>query len=74
MLNCHDATRLMSEKLEHKLSLAEAINLRFHLMICKGCSHFNQHMLSLRQFTRAYAKGRGATVSSHEDPPPDTPI
>lgn len=67
MLNCHKATRLMSEKLERKLGLFEAMNLRFHLMMCKGCSNFDDHMGSLRQLTRAYAKGKGAAASL----PPD---
>lgn len=63
MLNCHNATRLMSEKLERKLGFLETMNLRFHLMICKGCSNFDDHMRSLRQLTRAYAKGKGAAAS-----------
>jgi predicted anti-sigma-YlaC factor YlaD len=63
MLSCHDATRLMSEKLERKLALVEVMNLRLHLMMCKGCRHFDDQMLSLRQITRAYAKGRGAAAS-----------
>ncbi|GAB4061460.1 zf-HC2 domain-containing protein [Uliginosibacterium sediminicola] len=67
MLNCHNATRLMSEKLERKLSLREAINLRFHLMMCSGCSNFDAQMGSLRQLSRVYAKGKGAAGA----PPPD---
>ena len=67
MLNCRNATRLMSEKLERKLSLVEAMNLRFHLMMCKGCSNFDDHMGSLRQIARTYAKGTGASVQHPED-------
>lgn len=63
MLSCQEATRLMSQKLDRKLALVEVMNLRFHLMMCKGCRHFDQHMLSLRQITRAYAKGHGAAAS-----------
>lgn len=73
MLSCHDATRLMSEKLDRKLGSLEAMNLRFHLMLCQGCRHFDQHMFSLRQLTRAYAKGRGAAASLRADLPPDSP-
>lgn len=72
MLSCQEATRLMSQKLDRKLALVEVMNLRFHLMLCKGCRHFDQHMLSLRQITRAYAKGQGA-AASRADPPPDSP-
>ena len=63
MLSCQEATRLMSEKLDRKLALVEVMNLRFHLMMCKGCRHFDDQMLCLRQLTRAYAKGHGAAAS-----------
>jgi predicted anti-sigma-YlaC factor YlaD len=63
MLSCQEATRLMSQKLDRKLALVEVMNLRFHLMMCKGCRHFDDQMLSLRQITRAYAKGRGAAAA-----------
>lgn len=66
MLSCHNATRLMSEKLDRKLSRFKAMNLRFHLMMCKACRNFDEHMGTLRQITRAYAKGKGASPQ----PPP----
>lgn len=68
MLSCHNATRLMSEKLDRNLGLVETMNLKLHLAMCKGCRHFDAHMGSLRQLTRAYAKGKGAAAR----PPVDT--
>ena len=74
MLNCHNATRLMSEKLERTLSFREATKLRVHLMMCKGCRNFDEHMGSLRQITRAYAKGLGAAAPlPHDDNEPPKP-
>lgn len=67
MLNCYDATRLMSEKLDRPLGPLEKLNLRVHLFICKSCSHFGSHMQHLRLLTRSYAKGQGAAAV----PPPD---
>lgn len=60
MLNCHDATCLMSESQERSLSLKERASLKFHLMMCSGCRNFKDQMKSLRLITRAYAKGKTA--------------
>ena len=51
MLNCYDATRLMSEKLDRPLGRLEKLNLRLHLFICKSCGHFDDHMQHLRLLT-----------------------
>lgn len=53
MLNCYDATRLMSEKLDRPLGRLERLNLRVHLFICKSCGHFDDHMQQLRLLTRS---------------------
>lgn len=56
MLNCHDATRLMSEAQERRLTLHERMSLKLHLMMCRGCRNFRTQMGALRMITRAYAK------------------
>lgn len=58
MLNCHDATQLMSQAQERPLSLMERMSLKFHLSMCKGCSNFKDQMKVLRTMTRSYAKGK----------------
>ena len=58
MLNCRDATRLMSEGQERPLSLMERMSLKFHLSMCSGCSNFKEQIKSLRMMTRSYAKGK----------------
>ena len=37
MLTCKDASQLMSQSFDRRLSLMEKVGLRFHLMICKSC-------------------------------------
>ncbi|MCB1959728.1 MAG: zf-HC2 domain-containing protein [Rhodocyclaceae bacterium] len=54
MLNCKESTRLLSESQERKLSLSESMQLRLHLMMCKGCANFSAHMDFLRQACRSY--------------------
>lgn len=60
MMNCREATRLLSDAQERALSLTERAALQMHVMLCSGCSHFKQQMDSLRTMMRAYAKGEHA--------------
>jgi len=55
MLNCHDATRLMSETQERELALKERMSLKLHVTICPGCRNFGKQMHTLHQVMRAYA-------------------
>ena len=66
MLNCHDATQLMSEQQDRRLTLSERLSLRIHLLVCDGCRNFGMQMQSLRRFLRGYARGEDEEV-----PPPD---
>jgi hypothetical protein len=63
MLNCKEATRLISESQERKLSLLENAPLKFHVMMCSGCKNFSLQIPFLSQAMRAFAKWDG------EEPP-----
>jgi len=56
MLNCKEATRLLSESQEHPLSLQDRMSLKMHVMMCSGCRNFGKQMHTLRHVARAYAK------------------
>jgi len=64
MLNCHDATRLMSEAQERDLSLGERMFLGFHVSMCKGCNNFKKQMGMLRSMTREFARGENKPVEN----------
>ncbi|MBU2039604.1 MAG: hypothetical protein COB09_05225 [Thalassobium sp.] len=53
MMNCQQATRLMSEAQERPLSLKEQAELKVHTLICSGCRRFGEQMHLLRRFTKA---------------------
>ena len=53
-MNCKDATRLMSEEQDRPLGAGERASLKFHLLICTGCSNFRRQMGALRQLCRQY--------------------
>jgi hypothetical protein len=61
MMNCKQATALMSQQMERPLTLKERMALKFHTMMCSGCSNFDHQMHDLRQITRVYAKGSDKT-------------
>ncbi len=59
MLNCKEATRLISESQERELSLLEKMPLKFHVMMCSGCKNFSLEVPFLSQAMRAFAKWNG---------------
>jgi len=47
--SCKEATRLMSEQLDHPLTIPQRILLKFHLTMCAGCLRFNRQVRLLKQ-------------------------
>ena len=62
MMNCEQATRLLSEALERPLTFTEKTELRFHTLMCSGCRQFGRQMETLRHLTRT---GNQAVI--HQD-------
>lgn len=58
MMNCKEATRLLSEKKDRPLSARENMALKFHTMICAGCRNFGKQMNALSVFSQSYIKGK----------------
>ena len=48
-MNCHEATRTMSDAQEHKLALGQKVSLQLHLAICSKCRQFEQQVVFLRE-------------------------
>ncbi|MGM0564141.1 MAG: zf-HC2 domain-containing protein [Pseudomonadota bacterium] len=63
MLNCHQATQLMSRAQDEKLTLAKRGQLRMHLLMCSACNQFSRQVKSLRHISRAYARPEGDSPS-----------
>jgi len=53
-LSCKEASRLISQGMERRLSLAEGIALRFHVRICDACTRFTSQVKFLRRALQAY--------------------
>lgn len=54
MLNCKQASELLSQALDRDMTLREKISLRLHLLICHGCSNFSKQMQVMREACRSY--------------------
>ena len=48
MLSCKQASQLISQSLDRKLSWRERLALCMHLLICKYCTRFSQQLQILR--------------------------
>lgn len=48
MMSCKKSTELMSQQQDRKLSAYETMALRFHLVMCRGCTNFQRNLSFLR--------------------------
>jgi len=58
MLNCRQATQLLSEEHDRPLSLGERLTLRLHTLICASCANFRKQLDFLSLATRRFREGR----------------
>jgi hypothetical protein len=74
MLNCRQATQLMSESQDRPLTNGEKLALKLHTLMCKGCRNFEQQLPVIRLIARNYAErpapdDTGAGQKPDDDPP-----
>jgi flavoprotein len=56
MLKCKQATELMSQSQDRALTLNERIQLKLHLLICRGCDNCNKQMSFLHDTMQQFRK------------------
>ncbi len=54
MLNCKQASELMSQAQDRDISLRERFFLRLHLLVCHGCRNFSAQLKLMRAACRRY--------------------
>lgn len=57
MMNCQQATRLISESQDRTLSLSEKMTLKMHVMMCAGCKNFSLQISFLSQADESLCRG-----------------
>lgn len=55
MLSCKDATRLLSESMDHSLPLGKRVGVRLHLLLCRYCARYERQLLLIRETVRRLA-------------------
>jgi hypothetical protein len=53
-LSCREASKLISEGLDRRLSFIERIRLRMHVGICDACTRFTSQVKFLRRALKAF--------------------
>ncbi|HYX64779.1 MAG TPA: zf-HC2 domain-containing protein [Burkholderiales bacterium] len=48
-LSCKEASQLLSQREDRRLTLAETVTLRLHLAICRGCRAVSEQIPFLRR-------------------------
>lgn len=56
MLNCKQASALMSQAMDETLPFGKKMALKLHLFICHGCTNFSSQIYLLRQAARSLGK------------------
>ncbi|SJN53157.1 hypothetical protein VR7878_00204 [Vibrio ruber DSM 16370] len=54
MMNCKQATRLLSERMERTLTTKEKLALRLHTGMCSSCRRFGKQMDDIRLLSKSY--------------------
>jgi hypothetical protein len=63
-LSCRDVTRLVLQGEDRRLSFAERLGVRLHLLICQACPRFVRQVRFMRGAVgrwRRYAEGEAAS-------------
>ncbi|MEA2067920.1 MAG: zf-HC2 domain-containing protein [Verrucomicrobiota bacterium] len=56
MLTCKEVSELVSESLEHQLSLRQRMGVQLHLMMCSLCRTYKRQTLQLRELLLGVAR------------------
>lgn len=56
LLNCKEASRLISQRLDRPLPLGSRVLLRVHLSLCDACTEFQRQVALLREAARRYRR------------------
>lgn len=53
-LSCKEASKLISEGMDRRLSVTERVTLRLHVGICDACARFTSQAQFLRRALKAF--------------------
>jgi len=53
LFNCKEVSHLVSESMDHKISISKKMGVRFHLMMCKHCARFENQLTMIRSLLKS---------------------
>jgi len=53
-LSCREASQLISEGMDRRLSISERIGVRLHVSICDACTRFTAQVAFLRRALKVF--------------------
>jgi len=56
IISCKDASRLVSQEQDSRMSFWQRVTLRLHLSVCAACTRFEQQIRFLRAAMRKYSE------------------
>jgi predicted anti-sigma-YlaC factor YlaD len=56
MLNCRQATQLLSERLDRELTTKEKLALKMHTAMCTACRRFGQQVEEISHISKIYTQ------------------
>lgn len=56
LVSCREATQLLSQREERRLSLPERVKLGLHLGVCEACSRFAAQLRLMREALGRYRR------------------
>lgn len=54
--NCKDTTQLVSEQMDHRVSIFKQFKIKFHLLLCEFCRHYKEQLKAIRGVAKGLKK------------------
>ncbi|UVW30058.1 zf-HC2 domain-containing protein [Massilia sp. H6] len=64
MMSCKQMTGLISQSLDRELTTRERLSMRFHLMLCEGCTNYRDNLQFLHEACQGLTGDAGDSASS----------
>jgi predicted anti-sigma-YlaC factor YlaD len=53
---CNDTSQLVSEAMDHRISIVKQCKIKFHLLFCEFCRHYKEQLETLRNVVTGLKK------------------
>ena len=54
--SCKNIAKLVSESMDHRVSITKRWKIKFHLALCEFCRHYKEQLETVRNLARGFIK------------------